>query len=97
MKYLILSSFLLMGCGKELAPEVLSVNNELDNGLVQLLQLAIEDEACEEIEEAGFECNIPSQLHAIRFEWEHDNNNTVNYHLQFCLKRDCVDVKRLGE
>lgn len=76
------------GCGA-LVPDVITIEDELDNGLQQLLELGIREEACSKIEKEGYDCNIPEQIHSIRFEWHHDPDNTVSYRLKFCLKENC--------
>lgn len=91
MKYVyLLACLTLVGCGKEFAPDVIDVNARLDNGLKSLLELAIENEACDKIEAEGFPCNIPEQIRSIEFVWDHDEQGRpVDYHLKFCLKTNC--------
>lgn len=93
MKYLFfILSLSFVGCGdikRDLAPEVIVVENTLNNGLGELLEISIEEEACHLVEQEGFECNIPEQLDRIFFVWDHDSDNTITYKLHFCLKKDC--------
>ena len=90
MKKLFLLSLLLAGCDKAtMAPDVISVENELDSNLQVLLEMGIQEAACEQIEAEGFECNIPEQIKSIKFEWVHDPDNSVVYSLKFCLKANC--------
>lgn len=93
MKYMFLIlNLCLIGCGeieRELAPNVITIENNLRSGLVEILEIAIEEEACHQVEKRGFECNIPEQVDGIYFYWTHDSKNTVQYTLDFCLKADC--------
>lgn len=78
---------MLSGC-EALVPDVINVEGILNKTMKSLLELAIEDEACEEVEAQGYECNIPEQLKSIEFSWDHEKNE-VTYSLDFCLKADC--------
>jgi len=92
MKYVcaLLTVFAISGCGKEFAPDVLDIDGRLDNVLKGLLEIAIEGEACDKIEEEGFDCRIPEQVKSIKFTWQHDEaGRPVDYHLKFCLKENC--------
>ena len=89
-KYLIVLLLLLAGCGSDIfIPDVVEAEGYLSAKVQALAETVLEEEMCNKIKKKGYPCNIQTQMHVIRFEWDRTEEPTrIKFRIKFC-REDC--------